>query len=207
MRLVCISDTHGRHADLAVPDGDVLIHAGDLTAHGELDELIDSNTWLGTLPHPHKLIIAGNHDAICAELPEILPQVLTNATYLCDSGATIVGRTFYGSPWTPYFVGNTFELRRGRAIRARWLAIPPATDVLITHGPPFGILDRAASGLPQGCEDLAEVVALLRPTAHIFGHIHEGHGMLRRGDTTFMNAASLDADYALVRPPIVLDLP
>ena len=65
-------------------------------------------------------------------------------------------------------------------------------DVLITHGPPFGILDRTAAGLPQGCLELAEVVALLAPAVHLFGHIHEGYGTLTRNKTTFVNAALLD---------------
>ena len=96
MRLVCISDTHGCHDAIVVPDGDVLLHAGDLTAHGELDELIDVNTWLGNLPHRHKLVIAGNHDYLCEQLPEVLPQIFTNATYLQDTSITIDGRTYYG---------------------------------------------------------------------------------------------------------------
>ena len=207
MRLVCISDTHGRHDALVVPDGDVLIHAGDLTAHGELDELTDVNAWLGSLPHPHKLVIAGNHDYVCEQLPEVLPQVFTSAIYLQDTAVTIGGRTFYGSPWTPYFAGMAFERWRGRPIRERWLAIPRGVDVLITHGPPFCILDRNTAGLSQGCDDLAGVVALIAPAVHMFGHIHEGYGTLMRGGTTFVNAASLDAAYTAIRPPIVIDLP
>jgi 3',5'-cyclic AMP phosphodiesterase CpdA len=89
LRIVVISDTHGLHERIAVPDGDVLVHAGDLTARGRREELEAFNDWLGHLPHRHKLIIAGNHDWVCAQKPRLTPQMLSNATYLCDTLVTI----------------------------------------------------------------------------------------------------------------------
>ena len=72
LRFVAISDTHNKHADLVVPPGDVLIHAGDVTWGGTLAEVEAFNAWLGTLPHKHKIVVAGNHDfafdpAVCKD--------------------------------------------------------------------------------------------------------------------------------------------
>lgn len=63
-RIVCISDTHSMTSHMAkgVPDGDVLIHAGDFTRCGHMSEVRQFNKWLGTLPHKHKIVIAGNHE-------------------------------------------------------------------------------------------------------------------------------------------------
>lgn len=99
MRIVALSDTHGLHEQLVVPDGDILVHAGDLTGHGTQEELEAFNRWLGTLPHPHKLVIAGNHDWVCAEQPWLIHELLSNATHLCDTQVTVGGLRCYGSPW------------------------------------------------------------------------------------------------------------
>ncbi len=142
LRLICLSDTHGLHRQIAAPHGDVLIIAGDLTRHGQPDELPDLNDWLGTLPHAHKLLIAGNHDFICEQQPQRIPQLLSNATYLCDTTIEIAGIVCFGSPWTP---GGGWAFSRSlNALAYRWAEIPEHTDVLITHGPPLGTLDQNA---------------------------------------------------------------
>lgn len=207
MRIVAISDTHGLHDHIAVPDGDVLVHAGDVTRHGELDELPALNDWFASLPHPHKLLIAGNHDWCFEELPEGCRQLLTHVTYLQDEAVTIAGVTFYGSPWTPWFHSWAFNLHRGRPIRQKWLQIPHGTDVLITHGPPLGILDQTLEGKAVGCEYLREIVGLLTPKLHIFGHIHEGAGIVEADGTAFVNASTLTRRYMPTNPPIVIDYP
>jgi predicted phosphohydrolase len=103
MRLVLISDTHQRHDRLVVPDGDVLVHAGDFSTRGGVEEVARFNAWLGTLPHKHKVVIAGNHDFLFEREPVLARSMLTNATYLEDSGVTIEGVRFWGSPWQPRF--------------------------------------------------------------------------------------------------------
>jgi len=188
-RLVLVSDTHGRHRDLRVPDGDVLIHAGDITTFsGEMADLIDYNDYLGGLPHPHKILIAGNHDFCFERHPEQSRGAITNATYLEDDGLTIDGVVCYGSPWQPAFMDWAFNLPRGEPLREKWREIPDNTDVLITHGPPYGILDRTFDGRHVGCEDLLERVREVAPKVHLFGHIHEARGMKKRGGTVFVNA-------------------
>lgn len=206
MRIVAISDTHGMHRRFDVPDGDVLIHAGDLTGHGELAEVEEFDTFLGTLPHRHKIVIAGNHDFCFERRPGEAGKRLTNATYLQDEMTTVDGIVFYGSPWQPWFHDWAFNLQRGPEIKAKWDLIPEGVDVLITHGPPWGYGDRTLSGLQVGCEDLLAAVQRVMPRLHIFGHIHEGHGIIPGPDTTFVNASACTAYFEPRNAPLVFDL-
>jgi predicted phosphohydrolase len=142
LRLVLISDTHNQHRNIRIPDGDVLIHAGDATGSGEFKEITSFLCWLDEQPHRHKILIAGNHD-YCFERDHDISQMLLlehpGITYLQDSGCEIDGMTLWGSPWQPWFMNWAFNLpRRGDRIREMWNQIPINVDVLITHGPPHG---------------------------------------------------------------------
>ena len=137
LTLVLLSDTHGKHDTLVVPAGDILVHAGDLTDAGSLEELEDVNAYFARLPHRHKLVIAGNHDFCFEREPEEARATLTAATYLEDEAVTVEGIRFYGSPWQPWFFDWAFNLPRGEALKEKWALIPPKTDVLITHAPIF----------------------------------------------------------------------
>ncbi len=103
---------------------------------------------------------------------------------------TIDGVRFYGSPWQPWFYDWAFNLERGPEIRAKWDLIPEGIDVLITHGPPYGIGDLIARSDNAGCQDLLEVVEKIKPKVHVFGHIHEDYGITSNGVTTYINASS-----------------
>jgi predicted phosphohydrolase len=190
LTLVCVGDTHGYHGETAVPDGDILVHAGDLTRYGDLADVEEFDRWLGSLPHPHKLVIAGNHDWCFQTHPAEARRRLTNAVYLQDGAAGVAGLKFYGSPWQPWFLDWAFNLPRGPDLAAKWGLIPDDTDVLVTHGPPFGVLDRTRRGERVGCADLLARVRTMRPRLHVFGHIHEAAGVARDGDTLFVNAAT-----------------
>ena len=207
MRLVLISDTHGQHERLEIPDGDVLIHAGDLTTHGQISELPAFNDFLRGLPHRHKLVVAGNHDFCFEEQPQACAEILNQAIYLQDEAVTLDGVRYYGSPWQPRFFDWAFNLDRGAPLRAKWDLIPPDTDVLITHGPPWGHGDLNSEGERVGCRDLWEVVQRVRPRLHIFGHIHEGYGLTRTALITFANASNCNLRYRPVNPPLVFDYP
>ncbi|KAI0692017.1 metallophosphoesterase domain-containing protein 1 [Cerioporus squamosus] len=187
IRVVCISDTHNTHrAQPALPDSDILIHAGDLTQSGTVEELDDVLAWLASQPHPHKLLIAGNHDVAFAS-PDICVRIPQGLTYLKDSAAevSVRGRTLrvYGSPHTPKQGSWPFQYPRirpasyspssGEQVNEVWSSIPPATDILVTHGPPFGHLD--VNGF--GCYALLQAVWRVRPRLHVFGHIHGGRGV------------------------------
>lgn len=209
MRLVCISDTHSMHREVTVPDGDVLIHAGDCLGVGTLEELEDLDNWFSEQPHRHKILIAGNHDWCLQDEPAAAEALIRNAIYLRDSGIAIEGFKFWGSPWTPVFFDWAFNLERGSAIAGQWEQIPGDTDILITHGPPAGILDQvitATHAESVGCEDLSRELERLRPKMHVFGHIHEGHGQQRMGDCLFVNASTCNDAYRPLNPAIVVDL-
>ena len=160
MKIISISDTHGLHPSMKIPDGDLLVHAGDLTHHGALEDVIDFNNFLATLPHPHKIVIAGNHDFCFEEDRKACEEALTNCIYLQDQEVTIDGVRFYGSPWQPWFYDWAFNLERGPKIRAKWDLIPEGIDILITHGPPYGIGDLTTRGDNAGCQDLLECLVL-----------------------------------------------
>lgn len=218
MRLVCLSDTHGLHARLSVPDGDVLVHAGDASMQGGEDELRRFADWLRGLPHRRKVVVAGNHDWLCERQPGRAAEIFAGLDYLLDSGVEIDGRRFWGSPWQPWFLSWAFNLPRGEALQAKWDLIPPGTDVLVTHGPPSGLLDEvetlaarvlnslAAHDGHVGCRDLRTAVEALAPRVHVFGHIHEGYGQLRAGGTLYVNASNCDRRYRPVNAPVVVDL-
>jgi Icc-related predicted phosphoesterase len=208
IRIVCISDTHGQHAKLSVPDGDILIHAGDFSAFGDTPiEVIDFNRWLGTLPHRYKVVIAGNHDWMFERHPGTARELLTNAIYLENSGTELAGLKIWGSPVQPEFNNWAFNVARGAAIRRYWQMISTGTDVLITHGPPHGVLDTAHPTTAHlGCEELAEAVQKIRPMLHVFGHIHGGQGQLNSDGTLYVNASVVNEAYQLVHAPQVVEI-
>ena len=211
-RIVAISDTHSRHQQFGdLPAGDILIHAGDATVQGKFDEVVEFNRWLGTLPYKHKIFVAGNHDFLFEKAPDLARILMSNVHYLQDSFVVIEGLKIYGSPWQPRFFDWAFNVDRGEKIRRKWEQIPDDTDVLITHGPPHGILDMVSdmwSGKAEavGCEELLPIVQRIKPRAHIFGHIHAGYGQLTQGGIQYVNASNCNEQYKIANAPIVLDL-
>lgn len=216
MKIVMISDTHGQHRKVRVPEGDVLIHAGDICMSVGLrmnqvkekhaNTLDDFNDWLGELPHKHKLVIGGNHDILLEACPpDIQKLALSNATYLQDSGLTIDGVNFWGAPWTPWFGDMAFVFKSREALREKWALIPEDTHVLITHGPPYGVLDKVPrrGGPPEytGCPELAKRVKVVNPTLHVFGHIHVAAGSFRKAPIYFCNASMANENHEVIRDP------
>lgn len=208
MKTVVISDTHSQYRDLEVPDGDVLVHAGDISRGGTKGQVIDFLEWFEEQPHSHKIFIAGNHDfffeqADTEEISRVIPKEII---YLNDSGIEINGIKFWGSPITPWFNSWAFNRHRGAEIKQHWDLIPNDIDVLITHGPPFGILDETVYGKRTGCEELLLRIHQVKPKYHIFGHIHESYGSFTKGKTTYINASVLDDWYELKNEAKILDL-
>ncbi|WP_286592231.1 metallophosphoesterase [Sphingobacterium sp. N143] len=156
----------------------------------------------------YKVFVAGNHDFYFEEtdsnkIRRIIPKEII---YLNDSGIAINGIKFWGSPITPWFNNWAFNRNRGAEIKKHWDLIPVDTDVLITHGPPFGILDETVYGKRTGCEELLLRVYQVKPQYHIFGHIHEDYGSFTKGETSFINASVLDDWYEMKNKPIILNL-
>ncbi len=203
MRLVMTSDTHGKHHLLgSLPDGDVLIHAGDFMNSGlDAEEMLSFDRWLGKQAITRRVVCAGNHDRLFQLAAQEARSLLTNAIYLENSGVIIDGVSFWASPYTPEFLNWAFMYPRGPAAKRYWDQIPYDLDVLITHGPPFGILDRTAGGGQHlGCEELLKAVQEKKPKLHVFGHIHGGAGAYDNGVTRFVNAAFLNEQYRPADP-------
>jgi len=207
MKIVCISDTHSLHDLVTIPEGDMLIHAGDMTNRGSIKDLVKFNNWIKVLPHKYKIIIAGNHD-FCWEKDHALSRAVLNESivYLIDNMITIEDINIYGSPWQPRFFDWAFNVDRGTCLKAKWDKIPMHTDILITHGPPKNILDKCERDNRVGCEDLLNRINEVKPKYHIFGHIHEGYGTKEKNNITFVNASICNKKYNPCNKPIIIEI-
>ena len=207
MKLVFISDTHNRHRDIKIPEGDILVHAGDVSSRGIKSEIDSFINWFQSQPHKHKIFIAGNHDFFFEKIVERNVEVkIPNVIYLNDSGCEIEGLNFWGSPVQPEFFNWAFNRKRGKEIKQHWDLIPKNTDILITHGPPYGILDKTTRNELVGCEELVKKVIEIKPKIHAFGHIHEGYGIFKNENTTFINASILNEKYIYTNDPIIIEI-
>jgi len=219
LRFVCVSDTHTRHSELNIPDGDVLLHCGDASKYRTSHrDVVKMNEYLGRLHHRHKVIISGNHE-VCLSPDQIShnQKLYSNAIYLQDSGIDIQGVHIYGTPWHPKrgccYQANAFAFPHER-IQTKWDQIPSDVDILLTHAPPYGIMDRESIGNIGCVKLLTTVTNRVQPKVHIFGHTHAGRGACTltnqeektRGDkqTLFINAAILN-DSITLHQPIVFD--
>jgi predicted phosphodiesterase len=212
MRVVCISDTHNHHEAIDLPDGDLLIHAGDFSGRGRDHEVHAFFDWFARQPHRHKVVIAGNHDFLFENHRDAVAPLLDafpGVTYLEDSGTTLGGLRIWGSPWQPWFHSWAFNLREADELRAKWDLIPAGIDLLVTHGPPHrhGDLLQHEDG-HVGCRELLKALDRVRPVVHIFGHIHEAYGIYNEAasGTICINAATCTLAYEPENPPVVFDI-
>ncbi len=206
IKVVCISDTHEKHKRLQLPEGDILIHAGDFTWTGKQQPTLDFLDWLEAQPFKRKILISGNHD-FYFEYGKNMDRLKGRAIhYLMNSGIVIDGQIkIWGSPFTPEFMDWAF-MGTPREREALWVKIPENLDILVTHGPPFGILDKTVDGENAGCPHLLKAVQRRKPKIHLFGHIHEGYGLREIDGTVFVNASLCNENYDLVNEPVVLQL-
>lgn len=207
MKLVVISDTHNRHAEIVVPDGDVLIHCGDATGRGTIAEMAAFNAWMGSLPHATKIYVPGNHDALPETNEMLAREIMSNVEMLIGQSIIVQGLKFYGFPWTPTFFDWNFMLDRGAPMKERTDAIPSDTNILISHGPAYGILD-AIKGRSEylGCRDLRDRILEVKPQIHVCGHIHSAHGLHVAHGTLHINAAQLNEQYKVGYKPVIVNI-
>jgi Icc-related predicted phosphoesterase len=208
MKIFAISDTHGRHEQVQIPEGtDMLIHAGDFSNvkspamnHNEVNLFL---IWLEQQPVKYKVIIAGNHDT-SIESRFITKNDFKNRgiIYLEHELVEIEGIKIFGSPYTPEFHNWAFNRSRNKLGKI-WDSIPDDTDILITHGPPKGILDSAARGKNLnehvGCSALLKRVLKIQPKIHIMGHIHHNEDNLNNGTFKLLNCKTLFANVSCVK--------
>ena len=224
VRAVFVSDTHTKLDQIDLPGGDILFHCGDWTFRGDIREVMEFNHHLGLVRERYReiVVVAGNHDWLPQRDPALLTGILTNAIYLQDQAIEVCGLKVYGSPWQPEFMNWAFNVPRGQKLAEKWALIPGGLDVLITHGPPHGTLDRTKGyesvmcgkytyEPPQyvGCDDLAERLKVVKPKVHAFGHVHASYGTVRGpaelGGILSINASICDEGYKPVNKPFVVD--
>lgn len=208
MKISFISDTHTKHNQLNLPGGDILIHGGDISNRGSFQDLSSFLSWFEKQDYKYKIFIAGNHDFCFEDYPNQSKEIIKqyNVIYLEDSEVTIEGIKIWGSPWQPEFCNWAFNLPRGQKLADKWSLIPEDTDILITHGPPYGILDEAIRNKEKtGCQDLMDRVSIIKPKVHCFGHIHEQYGTVDCNGTKFINASSVNLHYIICNQPINIE--
>jgi len=205
-----LADTHERHEEVFLPDGDILVFAGDMSGGGSEGSARRFIHWFGKQPHKEKVIVAGNHDrCFDSEVKHLLRLAVEERgiRYLEHEAVSIKGVNFFGSPYQPEFCDWAFNVKRGEALARLWSQIPVETEVLITHGPPFGILDMTVSGERVGCEDLRKRIDNLPCLkVHIFGHIHNSYGMKVHNGVRYVNASTCGEDYEPSNRPVVFEL-
>lgn len=202
MIIDCISDLHGDLPKLQ--GGDILIVAGDLTAQDKLSEYEEFFDWFREQKYEQKVLIAGNHDN---QLQKDYAQVPCG--YLEDSGLQYQGINIWGTPWTKRFAGQNphcmaFSLYLEEDLQQRWDKIPIGTEILVTHSPPYGVLDECPFRV--GSKSL-DNVRLPKLKLHVFGHIHEGYGTYRSPDTDilYVNASQMNKVYEFKNKPIRIE--
>jgi predicted phosphohydrolase len=208
MRIVAVSDLHGQLP--RVPPCDLLLIAGDicpLDDHGDDAQRAFLEgpfaAWLEQAPAGAIAGIAGNHDLIAEREPQLVAALPWS--YLCDSAADLAGLRVWGSPFAVTYGAWAF-MESDAELERRFAAIPPGLDVLLVHGPPYGVLDHAVRGVDTGSHALRRAIVRARPALAIFGHIHEGRGEDRLGETRCISVSLVDARYVPRHAPVVIEL-
>lgn len=222
-RIVCISDTHNKLSEVVkdLPSGDMIIHAGDFTAGGTIPEVTQFlEEYTSLEKYKYKIFIAGNHDRLFEKDPGLAKQLVDQykdkgLIYLQDSSVEIDGLKIWGAPWSLEYHNWAFGLNHYKLERF-WDRIPDDADVVVVHGPPWGIGDyvepsfyHPSGGGHQGDQKLREALfKRVRPKLTVFGHIHEGNSVKRYDNSSmiFVNASSLDERYQYKNKPKVIEL-
>lgn len=202
VKIVCFSDYHAAKEQIEMPRGDILIFCGDWSGQGSVMDVIIFADVMRSYKFKHKIVCAGNHDWPAFESHALVKEIFKERgiTYLCEEDIAIHDLSFYVTPWTPEFCGWAFMEKEEDLVK-RYAKIPKNTDVLITHGPPDGILDHC-----KGSWALRDVVDSIKPKAHLFGHIHSAYGIEERSGTIFVNCSILNDQYEMANIPVVIEL-
>jgi Icc-related predicted phosphoesterase len=210
MKIVAISDTHNGHNSVEIPPCDILIHAGDESYRGKKEEIEAFAKWFDKQPAKHLVWIPGNHSlGVEKHWPSSkhwLQDLSPRTNILMNSDVTLEGVKIWGSPVTPWFHDWAWNVIRGTHIKKYWDMIPADTSIVVTHGPPHGILDIVSGGGNVGCQDLREAMLRIKPKLHIFGHIHEGYGVYPFNGTTYVNASIMNEYYEPVNSSLEFEL-
>ena len=213
INVTLLSDTHTKERNVLVNGGDLILHSGDVMNSGyDWEDLYDFLTWFSELPYKMKVFTPGNHDRFIEDNPVDAWKMINEfhekgVRCLIDDFVEFEGLKIYGSPWQPEFYNWAFNLPRdGWELEQKWSDIPTDTDILITHGPAFGYVDKVI-GTPDnlGCELLSKRIKTIKPKIHVCGHIHSGRGIVLNDGTLYINASVLDERYHYTQTPFTID--
>jgi len=206
MKIVCTSDTHDIDYP-ELPDGDILLHAGDVTLSGVTFEVDRFLKWFKKQPHKHKIFVGGNHDRALADLGfGYFASDREGITFLDNSFTEIEGIKIWGSGASRTYGHITAFMHSEEGLGKIYSNIPDSIDILISHTPAYGVLDTEADGRPLGSTALAEHIFRVKPKMVLCGHIHGGYGEKTLDGVHYINASHLDVTYRKYRPAIVYDL-
>lgn len=210
IKICALSDTHTKHQDIKIPECDILIHAGDYSYQGRAQEIVSFLNWFDKQPAKHKIFINGNHEIGPEESPNVFKNLMLNfpgITYLEEELVTIEGLKIYGYPITPTFYDWAYMRDRGSPNMLKGLSLIPSNiDILVSHGPAYGILDTTKSNELVGCGDLLHELQRIKPQVMVFGHIHETYGQKEIDGIKYFNVSILDEYYKVKNQPTVFEI-
>lgn len=210
VRFVFISDTHNLHDMVELPEGDILVHSGDALMHGNAEEFFKFAEWFTSVKgFKHKIYVPGNHDEFVEKAFHVASAAfdLPDCSMLINKAITVDNLIIYGAPWTPHL--SNWAFCPGDAIAHEWKKIPTHLDLLITHTPPYWILDcpEPIRGKPLwGCKELLEATQAKAIRYHAFGHIHGSYGTTTQRGRTYINSCICTENYRPLNKPIVMDI-
>lgn len=213
-RIIAISDLHNLYRTFDTSTNtwkaDIIICAGDMTS-GRVSQVIDFLEWYSSLDIPHKILIAGNHDwsfqewgyedsyRLCKEY---------GIEYLENTSCEILGLKFFGSPFSNQFYNWAF-MTNEKELSKIYSKIPEDTDIIISHGPPYKILDFTYDQCNAGSKSLKERIPKLNVKACIFGHIHESFGYKKVNEIHYYNVSSYNYyEYMIekvLKDPVIIE--
>jgi Icc-related predicted phosphoesterase len=205
LKIICISDTHDVYYP-ELPEGDMLIHAGDVALGGELMEVQRFVNWFRAQPHQYKVFVGGNHDKALEGLGLDLFDPGAGITYLNNDTVTLGGLKIWGSPASRTYGHICAFMRDEDRLAYLYESIPEDTDIVITHQPPYGLRDAEVDGIPLGSPSLMRAIVRVKPKLHVYGHIHGGYGKSEVYGGYSVNASQLDVTYRKHNPPIEVTL-
>jgi Icc-related predicted phosphoesterase len=214
MKICIISDVHNKFNKITIPECDLLISCGDYSFLGETHEVRNFHKWLNKQKADNMISVQGNHEKGVEKdfnlSKEIAVAHCPKVHFIDEGFLEIKGYKIWCSAVTPYFCNWAWNRFRGEDIKKHWDRIPLDIDILVTHGPPYGILDTVSTHSPirnLGCEMLANKIKELKNLKlHCFGHIHSSYGSTEKDGVTYINASICTEEYKPLNAPMFFEL-